>query len=105
MLGELATGVEPDVAVLNLLDAEYAVSVGRFREAVLLCWSVIDSTFVRAFERLVDDRLPAEWPDGRRFLKGFDFGLRQKMTSGLRLVAGRSLYEEPDGFWDRLSAS
>ena len=27
------------------------------------------------------------------------------MTSGLRLVAGRSLYEEPDGFWDRLSAS
>jgi hypothetical protein len=44
-------------------------------------------------------------PDGRDFLKGIDFGLRHKMTTGLRFVAGRSLYTEPDGFWQDLSAS
>ena len=27
------------------------------------------------------------------------------MTTGLRLLAGRSLYTEPDGFWQDLSAS
>lgn len=96
---------DPDVATLNLLDAEYALSVGRFREAVLLCWGAIDSTYVRKFKRLVDDRLTDEWADGREFLKGVDFGLRHKMTTGLRFVAGRSLFAEPDGFWQDLSAS
>lgn len=72
---------------------------------VLLCWGAIDSTFVRKFKRLVDDRLTDEWPDGRDFLKGIDFGLRHKMTTGLRLLAGRSLYAEPDNFWQELSAS
>ena len=70
VLGGMAGRSEPDVAALNLHDAEYAVSVGRCREAVLLCWSVIDSTFVRTFERLVDQQLPGEWPDGRKFLRG-----------------------------------
>ena len=101
----LGDGTDPDVAALNLLDAEYALSVGRFRESVLLCWGAIDSTFVRKFKSLVDDRLTGEWPDGRDFLKGIDFGLRHKMTTGLRLLAGRSLYTEPDGFWQELSAS
>jgi hypothetical protein len=101
----LSGKTDPDVATLNLLDAEYALSVGRFREAVLLCWGAIDSTFVRKFKRLVDDCLTDEWPDGRDFLKGIDFGLRHKMTTGLRLLAGRSLYTEPDGFWQELSTS
>lgn len=82
----LGDGTDPDVATLNLLDAEYALHVGRFREAVLLCWGAIDSTFVRKFKRLVDDRLTDEWGDGREFLKGIDFGLRHKMTTGLRLL-------------------
>lgn len=101
----LANGTDPDVAALNLLDAEYALSVGRFRESVLLCWGAIDSTFVRKFKRLVDDRLTDEWADGRDFLKGIDFGLRHKMTTGLRLVAGCSLYDEPNGLWQDLSDS
>jgi len=101
----LRDGTDPDVATLNLLDAEYALSVGRFREAVLLCWGAIDSTFVRKFKSLVDERLGNEWSEGRDFLKGIDFGLRHKMTSGLRLLAGRSLYTEPDNFWQELSAS
>lgn len=101
----LRGGSDPEVATLNLLDAEYALSVGRFREAVLLCWGAIDSTFVRKFKNLVDERLGEEWAEAREFLKGLDFGLRQKMTTGLRLLAGRSLYAEPDGFWQDLSAS
>ena len=101
----LVGGADPDVATLNLLDAEYALSVGRFREAVLLCWSVIDSTFVRKFSELVDDRLKDEWSEGRKFVKGHDFGLRQKMTAGLYLLTGRSLYAEPAGFWNKLSAN
>lgn len=101
----LAAGTDPDVATLNLLDAEYALSIGRFREAVLLCWGAIDSTFVRSFKRLVDERLGQEWPEARDFLKGIDFGLRHKMTTGLRLLTGHSLYAEPDHFWQELSAS
>ncbi|HXE54130.1 MAG TPA: hypothetical protein VN541_14000 [Tepidisphaeraceae bacterium] len=30
---------------------------------------------------------------------------RHKMTTGLRLLVGRSLFMEPDGFWQELSAS
>ncbi|MEI8375647.1 MAG: hypothetical protein WCJ35_22730 [Planctomycetota bacterium] len=103
--GMFATGNEPDVADLTLLDGEHAMNVGRFREAVLLCWSVIDSSFVRKFSSLVDGSLAGEWVGTRDFLKGFDFGLRHKMTSGLRMVAGRSLFDEPEGFWGTLSAS
>jgi len=101
----LSGKTEPDVATLNLLDAEYALSIGRFREAVLLCWGAIDSTFVRKFESLVDDRLKDDYADGRDFVKGLDFGLRRKMTVGLNLLAGRSLYQEPNGFWEKLSTS
>jgi hypothetical protein len=72
----LAGKTDTDVAALNLLDAEYALSVGCFREAVLLCWGAIDSTFVRKFKSLVD-----EWSEGRDFLKGIDFGLRHKMEN------------------------
>jgi hypothetical protein len=102
---KLATADEPDVADLNLLDAQHAKRVGRFREAVLLSWSVIDSSFLRKFERLVDEKLKGEWGDAKQFLKGHDFGLRHKMTSGLRLVAARSFFDESNGFWDRLSTS
>jgi hypothetical protein len=101
----LATQSDPDVGTLNLLDAEYALSVGRFREAVLLCWGAIDSTFVRRFKSMVDAQLADDWPEGRDFLKSIDFGLRHKMTTGLRLLTGRSLYHEPEGFWEDLSTS
>jgi hypothetical protein len=101
----LSSSAEPDVAQLNLLDARHAKSVGRFRESVLLSWSVIDSSFVSKFEALVEERLSEEWGETRKFLKGQDFGLRHKMTSGLRLIAGRSLFNEPNDFWKKLSES
>lgn len=100
----LRCGTDPDLGKLTLLDAEHAETTGRFREAVLLSWSVIDFSFSRKFDSLVDERLSAEWSDARTFLKGIDFGLRYKMTAGLRLLCGRSLFGETD-LWSDLSAS
>jgi hypothetical protein len=54
---------------------------------------------------IFDEHLGDDWSEGRDFLKGVDFGLRHKMTTGLRLLTGRSLYKEPGGFWQDLSAS
>jgi hypothetical protein len=96
---------EPPVAVLFLLDARQALNEGRFREAVLFSWSTIDSTFSSRFENMVDAALGNEWGESRKFLKGLDFGLRHRMTIGMRLVAGRSFFQEPDGFWAKLSSS
>ncbi|HWE39511.1 MAG TPA: hypothetical protein VG406_23375 [Isosphaeraceae bacterium] len=101
----LAGGGEPDVADLFLIDAEQAIREGRFREAVLFCWSTIDATFNRKYEALVDSALAGEWADAKKSLTGVDFGLRNKMTAILYLVAGRSLFREPDGLWDRLAES
>jgi hypothetical protein len=101
----LATGNEPEVAVLFLLDAQRAVHQGRFREAVLFCWSTIDAVFNRKYDQLVEARLAGEWGDARDFLVGPDFGLRRKMSAGMHLLANRSLFREPDGLWERLSAS
>jgi hypothetical protein len=56
----LAGGNEPDVADLFLLDAERALHQGRFREAVLFCWSTIDSVFNRRYDELVDRVLAGE---------------------------------------------
>ncbi|HVA51157.1 MAG TPA: hypothetical protein VNH11_32750 [Pirellulales bacterium] len=53
----LASAAEPSVASLSMLDAEYAIKTGRFREAILFCWSAIDATFSRKYEALVDDAL------------------------------------------------
>jgi len=101
----LMGGEEPDVDVLFLLDAERALSQGRFREAVLLSWGTIDSVFNRRYDRLVDAAMASEWSEARNFFKGPDFGLRHKMTAGMRFMANRSLFHEPDGFWARLSES
>src|SRR5579883_1036074 len=71
----LASGDEPEVADLFLLDAELAIHEGRFREAVLFCWSTIDATFNRKYDQLVDSRLAGEWAEARSFFKGLDFRL------------------------------
>lgn len=101
----LSSGIEPAVEDLFLLDARQALAEGRFREAVLFSWSTIDATFSRRFDSLVDQSLGDEWGEGRKFLKGLDFGLRHRMTIGLRLVAKRSFFKEPGDLWSRLSAS
>jgi hypothetical protein len=101
----LAAGSEPEVADLLLLDAERAIREGRFREAVLFCWSTIDSMFNRKYERLVDSKLGGEWSDARDFLKGVDFPLRHKMSAALYLVSGRSFFREPGFSWEGLTNS
>lgn len=101
----LATGTEPDVAVLFLLDAERALHQGRFREAVLFCWSTIDSVFNRKYNALANAGLAGEWADARAYFTGHIFGLRNKMSAGMHLLANRSLYREPDGLWGKLGDS
>jgi hypothetical protein len=101
----LASGGDPDVDVLFLLDAERALQQGRFREAVLFCWSTIDSVFNRKYDLLVDVVLAEDWAESRTFFKGIDLGLKTKMSSGMRFVAKRSLFNEPDGLWERMSGS
>jgi len=101
----LASGGDPRVEVLFLLDAARAVEQGRFREAVLFSWSTIDSVFNRRYDDLVDRELAGEWSGARDFFKGFDFGLRNKMSVGMRVVAARSFFAEPGELWNRLSRS
>jgi hypothetical protein len=101
----LAFGGEPEVADLFLLDTERAIHEGRFREAVLFCWSTIDSTFNRVYDKLVDAKLDHEWAEAREFFKGVDFPLKKKMSAALFLVSGKSLFREPENLWQRLSHS
>lgn len=101
----LASGNDPDVADLFLLDAERALHEGRFRESVLFCWSTIDSVFNRRYDVLVDTALLGEWSEARDFFKSLDFKLRNKMSAGMHIVAHRSLFREPGDFWQRLSTS
>jgi hypothetical protein len=101
----LASGSEPDVGDLFVLDAERALHEGRFREAVLFCWSTIDSTFSRKYDDLVDSKLVGEWAEARDFFKGVDFGLKKKMSAALYLVSGRSLFRESGDLWEQLSIS
>ncbi len=71
-------GSEPPVEDLFLLDAQEALREGRFREAILFCWSVIDATFNNVFGKLVDAKLPNEWGESRAYMKSIDFPLRKK---------------------------
>lgn len=101
----LGTSDEPDESLLLLLDAELALLQGRYREAVLLCWSTIDSVFTRKYEALAESVLQDEWSEARKAMIGIDFSLRNKMSVGMRFLANRSLFHEPDKLWDRLSRS
>jgi hypothetical protein len=101
----LASGTEPDVADLFLLDAASAIREGRYREAVLFCWSTIDSTFNRRYDQIVEQELAGEWEDGRNWLKDNYFGMKNKMTAVLFLLRGRSLFREPDHLWEDLNDS
>ena len=98
---------EPDVSEQNVADAKQALRVGRFREAVLLAWSAIDSVFSSYYDNRVSEVFPkeTELSSAIDFLTGHTFGLKNKMTVMLFLLSGRSFYRESDGFWDRLSSS
>ncbi len=101
----LASGNEPEAADLFLIDAERALYEGRFREVVLFCWSTIDAVFNRKYDALVNAALAEEWADARAFFTGVDFGLRNKMSAVMHLIANRSLFREPGGLWKELSES
>lgn len=98
------SGGEPEVADLCLLDAERAVHEGRFREAIF-CWSTIDAVFNRKYDQLVNAALAGEWKGALDFFTGVDFGLKNKMSAVMHLVANRSFFREPDNFWASLTTS
>lgn len=101
----LSSQGDPDVVSSLQLDARYASREGRFREAVLLAWSAIETSFHRKYDILVERKLEHEYAESRRFFLSPDFGLRNKMTAGLDFVAGKSLFREPGDFWKELSTS
>ena len=101
----LSRGSEPRVADLFLIDADQALHDGRFREAVLFSWSTIDAVFNAKYDLLVNAALAAEWGPAREFFTGVDFGLRNKMSAVMHLVANRSLFREPGDLWDSVSVS
>jgi hypothetical protein len=106
VLDRLKSDKEPGVPDLFLLDAQYSIEQGRFREAVLFAWATIDSQFNSAYDTLVRDRLKEDYSEGRKQLLGFDVSLRTKMTVLLNLVAGHSLYISGKArLWEQLSAS
>jgi hypothetical protein len=102
---EFEHGKEPPVSVLFLFDARRALDEGRFREAVLFSWSTIDSIFNHRFNALADRIWSREPVESRQFIKGEVFGMRNKMSVGLRMLAGRSFFDEPNELWKRLSES
>lgn len=102
----LAEGNEPPVADLFLLDAAQAIDEGRFREAVLFSWAVIDSVFNQGYARLLDTRLKGDLTEGIDELKdprGGGLRLKTRMTVMMSLLANSSLKHE--SFWEDLSAS
>ena len=72
---------------------------------MLFCWSTIDSVFSRKYDLLVDVALAEDWGEARAFFKGLDLGLKTKMSAGKRFVANRSLFNEQDNLWARMSDS
>ena len=101
----LASKNDPEVSRLFLLDAEQALRDGRFREAVLFCWSTIDATFNTKYEQLVDQTLVGEWAEGRNWLKDNRFGMKNKMTAVLFLMTGQSLSRDTGDLWENLGQS
>lgn len=102
----LSSGEEPPVPALFLQDAEYAITQGRFREAILFAWATIDSQFSQVYDQLVRRKLAGDYAEGRKQLLGLDIGLRTKMTAVLNLLTGQSLYlEGREGGWDELAQS
>lgn len=97
---------EPKVSDLFLLDAEAAKDAGRFREAVLFSWSIIDSVFVTSFNGLVKSKPDSVSTDTKKLLIGTnsEISLKIKMSGFLFLLTGRSLAFD-GSMWKKLDAS
>lgn len=67
--------------------------------------STIDSVFNLKYDTLVDAVLVGEWAAGRDFLKDHDFGMRNKMSAVMYLIANRSLFREPGNLWQEMTVS
>lgn len=89
---DVKAGAEPPVWHLLVLDAEVASAEGRFREAVLLAWSAIESCFGTHYGRWIS-RLTELSSDERAGLVGRDISLANQMTAGLAIAIGVPLHQ------------
>ncbi|MBI2300711.1 MAG: hypothetical protein HYU66_17520 [Armatimonadetes bacterium] len=104
----LQSAVGPPVWHLLVLDADVAFAEGRNREAVIFCWSAIESCFNTTFRDLVQTNLTDLNRNDRDSLAsgtGRDISLTNRMTAGLQLAAGQSLHRLLGSDWERLRAS
>jgi len=104
VLAGIASAIDPPVWHLLVLDAEVALIEARYREAVLLSWSAIESCFSTTYEDLVDTLTDLS-ADERSSLKGRDTSLVTKMTAGLKLASGHSLHELLGTTWPQRRSS
>lgn len=95
---------DPEVSVLFLLDAEQASREGRFREAVLFCWSAIDSTFSLKYKSLIQGTVKGE-NERESFTNFRNASMRYRMSAGLYFCTGVSIYDQPDALWENLTES
>ncbi len=100
---------DPPVPALLVLDARVATAEGRYREAVLLCWSAVEAAFSATYQGLLQAGLAdLSGQDHERLfdtLTGRDVSLKGKMTAGLHLATGRSLHRELGDMWPPLNDS
>ncbi len=99
----LAEKNDPAVSTLFLLDAKQASLDGRFREAVLFCWSAIDSTFDQKYKALAASIIKNK-ADYNSFVNFRDATMRYRMSAGLHFCTGQSLYDKPE-LWVNLFKS
>lgn len=95
---------DPEVSALFLLDAEQALREGRFREAVLFCWSAIDSTFSQKYKSLVEGAIQGK-DERDSFITFRNASMRYRMSAGLHFCTGLSLYDQPNELWTKLFTS
>jgi hypothetical protein len=87
----LAAGKTLDVWHILVVDAELALAEGRYREAVLFCWSAIESCLGKRFNEAAK-RLDGLNSTERESVTGHNIDLVNRMTAGFHLVTGESLH-------------
>lgn len=95
---------DPEVSALFLLDAEQALREGRFREAVLFCWSAIASTFSQKYKLLIQGTVEGA-NERESFTNYRNASMRYRMSAGLYFCTGVSIYDQPDSLWEKLTES
>jgi len=105
--GRLVSPEDPELEEVLLLDAKKALNQHRYKECIIICWSLIESLF----DPFIREKLREKLPD-----IGFEMGqsgwnierdlwFLTRIDILPRLLFDFSFKELPDDFWQRLSRS